>query len=232
MNISRLIVCYLALLVSAAPCLAGGITVSPLRIDFSAERNVAVITVSNAGSELLHVEAEAMVWPADAAGQSVGDITINPPMLSLAPGAKAIVRIGLTRRLANDVERAYRIYFTELPKPLGTEAVGLGVRLRVGVPIFVGAAQPQPRPLQWSAQRDGDDVLLTAHNPGNVHQRVTQLASRQDSAMVAAVQGLPYVLPSGTASFRLPAKAVQDGGTLALHVRTDQGSTPLDLRLP
>lgn len=211
---------------------AAAISVSPLRVVFTAERGVSAVTLTNTGGNTLTVEAEVVPWPTDAAEQTARDITVNPPISTLAPGEKVIVRVGLVRRLPRTVERAYRLYVTELPTPRSPDAVGVGVRLRLGIPLFVAADKAAPQPLVWSVQREGDTLTATASNPGNVHQRVSALTAVQGAVRHAAEFVSPYVLPGRSTVFRLPGLVAAVGERLSLQVETDDGSRPIDVLVP
>ena len=211
---------------------AGGISVSPVQVVFTAQRSISAVTLTNTSRETLTVEAEALPWPADAASQTGKDVTVNPPISTLAPGEKITVRVGLVRRLPASVERSYRLYFTELPSLRSQESQGVGVRLRIGIPLFVAADQAEPAPLEWSAQREGEALMVSALNRGNVHQRIARLTATQGAQRVAAAQSSPYVLPGRNTVFRLLGLAVTSGERLSLQVETDDGSTQVDLLVP
>lgn len=222
-----------ALLFSHA-ALAAGVGISPMRLVFDAGRGFGQVTLSNTSQETLAVEAQVVPWPADADGQTARDVVVNPPMATLAPGARITLRVALLRRPAADRERAYRLYVTELPAPLAPGVQAIGVRLRVGIPLFVAAAAPQTQPLVWRLQADEQGPLLVAHNPGNVHQRVHELRVGDGEGLPAPVQGSPYVLPGSHATFRLPALArpLADGEPLTLRLQTDHGRERVELARP
>lgn len=218
-----------AFVCAATPAHAGGISVAPLQVVFTAERSISAVTLTNTSHETLTVEAETLPWPADAAGQTVKDVTVNPPISTLAPGEKVTVRVGLVRRLPVTIERAYRLYFTELPTLRSQDAQGIGVRLRLGIPLFVATADAVSAPLQWSARVEGDGMVLTALNPGNVHQRISHLAAAHGGTRYPARQSSPYVLPGQRTVFRVPGLALVNGEHVALQVETEDGSTQVDV---
>ena len=220
------------LLLQAGSCLAGGISVMPLKVVFSPERAISAVTFTNTSRETLTIESEVLPWPADASDQTNKDITVNPPISTLAPGEKITVRVGLVRRLPADVERTYRLYVTELPSLRSQDSEGVGVRLRLGIQLFVTAADPKVAPLEWTAQRDGDALMLSARNRGNVHQRILQLTATQGATRFAAAQSSPYVLAGRSTAFRLPGLAAASGQHLSLQVETDEGPRQIDVSVP
>lgn len=231
---SRRLMLLAAGLLALTPVQAGGIGVSPMRLVFDHGRGFGQLTLTNVSQETLAVETQVMPWPADADQQSGRDIVVNPPLATLAPGARVTLRVGLLRRPPADRERTYRLYVTELPTPMAPGMQGIGVRLRMGIPIFVAAQQPDRRPLSWQAQRDEQGWLLRAHNPGNVHQRVLELKAGAGEGQLVAAVGSPYVLPAAVALFRLPASLPLPaaGEPLALQVQTDHGRERVEIVLP
>ena len=211
------------LLSSLLPSRAGGLGVSPLRLNFDSAKGYGQRTLSNTSREVMSVEAQVSPWPENADGQAAGDVVVNPPILTLQPGAQATLRVALKRRPPAERERAYRLYVTELPKPKAPESQAIGVRLRMGIPIFVAPQAPNPQPLVWRLEPDGPHWRLSAHNFGNVHQRVLKV-HLGDGVPVPAI-GSPYVLPGATASFRLPVGTVlpPPAGSLALKVQSELG---------
>jgi fimbrial chaperone protein len=227
----RVVSVFMFAMLAACGCGAAGLSISPLRLDFDAQRNISAITVTNTSSETVTFEAEALPWPREAPEQSPRDVIVNPPVATLAPGAQRTLRIGLVKRLGAEQERSYRVYITELAAPRATEANGLGVRLRLGVPVFVAAAVPHELPMQWSARSEGKLLSLTATNPGNVHQRVAGVSIEREGRIFVATQTSSYVLPGRSTVFQVDGLEARPGEHLELRVRIGDGvaSVPVDL---
>lgn len=204
--------------VQAGPA-AGGISVSPVRVDLGAAQRSAALTIINGDVERF-VQVEALRWrrsenedhytPAD-------ELIVNPPLFKLAPGAKQVVRLGLTEPAgARADERAYRVYFQDVPQE--TAAAGSGTHLqmvlRLGVPVFVAPDVVRPQ-LHWSAGRTVDGFRLVLQNRGNVHARLTDLAVRvpAESAPIASAPALRYIFPGESSAWTF-----QLNGPLAAQV--------------
>lgn len=153
---------------------AGGLSILPTRIDLGAGRGVQSVLITNTSAHAVTVETQVMVWPEDAPGQQANDIVVTPAVLTLPPNQRMRVRIGLLRPVGGDIERAYRLYITELMAPASLQGAGIGVRLRIGIPLFVAPPQPQAQPLQWSAYREANAWFLKVRNEGNVHALATK----------------------------------------------------------
>jgi fimbrial chaperone protein len=151
-----------------------------------------------------------MVWPEGAIGQLANDVVVTPAVVTLPPNQRARLRIGLLRPTASTTERAYRLYFTELTAPAPLQGAGIGIRLRIGIPVFVPPAQIQAKPLQWSRHQDAEGWWLTARNDGNIHTRIAQvrLVGPQGQRRVE----LPgnYVLAQSNLGIPLPDAVASD----------------------
>lgn len=190
---------WLCLLALPGTAMAGGISVMPTRIDFAAGRGVQSVLVTNTSAQTITLETQVMVWPQGAPGQLENDVVVSPAVVTLPPDQRIRLRIGLVRPQESNIERSYRLYFTELSAPAGLQGAGIGVRLRIGVPIFVEPLQPRAAPLRWAFRQGAQGMELVAHNDGNVHSRITQLK------VADAADPLP-----------LPSTYVLAGSTLAV----------------
>ncbi len=216
------------LLLCVGPALAGGFSVLPTRVTLAAERAVQSVMLTNTSAQTVTVESQVVVWPEGADGQLAADVVVTPAVVTLPPGQRVRVRIGLLRGGDGAAERAYRIYFTELPAPAPLQGAGIGVRLRVGIPVFVVPLLAQPQPLQWRALHGNEGWQLEAHNPGNVHARMAE------PALVAAGQTQrlespsPYVLAGAVLRMALPAGAAPPQPVQNLRLRWMDGDDARD----
>jgi fimbrial chaperone protein len=211
---------------SAALCgvaTAGGFAVSPLRIELAGGRPVAVLQLTNTSDAPLAVQAQPVRWP--AGDESAPPLVVNPAVATLAPRQTQTFRIGSLERGPAERERSYRIYFTELPS---AQPSGLGVLLRVGVPVFVAPTKPAAQPLQWRLA--GADVL-EVHNPGNVHHRLTELEVVDASGRRLAQPSMasPYVLAGQTVQLPVGGATLPRGD--ALRVRGTSAAGPIEQRI-
>ena len=221
---------------------AGGISVSPVRVEFSAAQRSAAVTITNGNVERV-VQVEAFQWrrsqnedvytPAD-------DLIVNPPLFKLAPGARQVVRVGLASPAGGRVaERAYRIYFQEVPEQTAAASGGttLQMVLRLGVPVFV-APDPIRTELRWSAKRTTDGFRLQLNNMGNVHARVSDLAvTLPVSARAATGQpfasapALRYVFPGETTAWSFPLNGPLTAQILRVSAMSESGTINAEIPL-
>lgn len=215
----------------------GGISVSPVRVDLSTVQRNAAITLTNGNAERV-VQVEAFHWrrnndedvytPAD-------DLIVNPPLFKLAPGAKQVVRLGLAGSGKRTEERAYRVYFQEVPEQTSPTASGtrLQMVLRMGVPLFV-APEPVRTELRWSAQRTADGLRLQLNNAGNVHARLTDLAVTLPADApqpVAKAPALRYVFPGEISAWLFPLSGPIAAQALRISAQSESGTINAEIPL-
>ena len=204
--------CALATLLACTPALCSGFSVMPTRLQFNADRGVQSVLITNTGPATVTLETEVRVWPESEAGQHPSDVVVSPAVVTLPPGQRARVRVGLLRSGDGRRERAYRLYFTQLPSLLPQQEAGLSVLLRLGLPLWVAPLQPRPAALLWSLAQDGEGWHLRVHNPGNVHGRVVEPILSHAEGREPLAMSSPYVLGGATVRIGLsPALAERAG---------------------
>lgn len=227
---------FFALIAAAVPAWSGSFQVSPVRATLSASRPIQALTVRNEGAEPAVIHVELVAWTQEN-GKDVyvasKEIIATPPIFTVAPGGKQIVRVGLRRAPDPGVERAYRIYLQEVPPPPAAGFQGLQVALRLGVPVFVNPAKPVATSLTWSARRvSAGEMSLGLANTGNAHVQLTGLALAMRGGVIADPKIVAYVLPGQGREWLVKASPMPaPGATLQLVAQTDAGEIKAELAL-
>jgi fimbrial chaperone protein len=183
----------LAAFLVGAPAFAGSFSVAPVRIDMKMPRRAAAIEVQNTGEAPAQLQVERYRWLADRDGddqlEPTEEIIATPPIFTLAPGAKQIVRVLLFGTIDPARESSYRLIFQETalndPPPNTVQAL-----LRISMPVFISPPNAKPS-IAWSMSRESDRWWLTAENTGNAHAQIT--AARTGSGQELKAPG--YLLP-------------------------------------
>jgi len=224
----------------AATASAGSFQVNPIRIELSKGITTAVVTVRNDGEEPVVLQSSVLGWTQEGGKDiyaSTSEALITPPVMTIAPGAEQIVRVGLRRPADPRNELAYRVFLQEVPPPPKPGFTGLQVALRVGIPMFVApVAAPPARKLDWSAAIGADGAIqLIAQNPGNAHVQITDFELRIPDASepIAHESTLAYVLAGQRREWTLPAAAprAKSASELRLKAYTDAGEVDTAIRL-
>jgi fimbrial chaperone protein len=201
----------LALVLLNASAIAGGLTILPTRIDFGGNRGVQSVLLTNTSAQTITVETQVQVWPEGAQGQLDNDVVVTPAVVTLPPNQRMRLRIGLLRPSKGETERAYRLYFTELtsPAPL-QQGMGIGVRLRIGIPVFVAPEESKPQALKWFVHKEADSWQLIAQNDGNIHVRAAKLALVSTSGPIRLELPSNYILARSALTIPLGDKLPPD----------------------
>jgi len=238
----------LSVLATAEAAVAGTFSISPIRVELSAQQRTEALTVRNeAGDKEVVVQAQAFAW-SQQDGQDVltetRDVIVTPPVFTMAANSQQIVRVAVRRAADANRELSYRLILQEVPPEAPKNFTGLQVALRLSLPIFVApqaAAAPQ---LSWSSVwQDDGSLQVMAKNHGNSHLQVVDFAvqaktATQPTDVMLKNSVVKYVLPGATMSWTLQApstatpkslhKTLQQSA-LTLRGLSDRGEIAADL---
>jgi fimbrial chaperone protein len=214
-----------SLLAAASSASASGLQIAPTSIEMASAGPAQALWLTNTGDHDLRAQVRAYQW-SQAGGKDQLDPTqalvASPPMLTVPPGGRQLVRIIRTGQAAGAGEQTFRLLVDELPLEA---AKGTGVQyvLRYSVPVFIGVSgQPS---LKWSGTPGHDTLELTVSNLGSAHAQIREVGLVQPGAAeVAIVPGLlGYVLPGATMhwTIALPAGANATNASLKALVNGD-----------
>ncbi len=182
---------------------AGAFTITPVRVDITAGRRAASIEVHNTGLASSQLQAERYRWKSDTGGddelEATEDFVVTPPIFTLEPGQRQIVRVLMQAPADPLREMSYRLILQETPlgdPPPNTVATVL----RISLPVFVTPPRAQPE-LVWSLRRDGARYFLDVDNIGQAHTSITALRTPDGRELKAGV----YVLAGDRKSWPLDA---------------------------
>lgn len=209
---------------------AGSFQVSPVNPVLSSQQQVVALTLRNTGSTPAVIQLQAMAW-AQRDGKDVyvaaPDILGTPPIFTVPAGGIQIVRVGSRQMPDASIERAYRLYLSEIPPPSEPGFVGMRMALRINLPLFVNPVTPATPRLQWRATRDMTGRLhLQVSNEGRAHAHLSGLRLFADGS----TKPLPisadaiYVLAGASHDWSVDA-SVAKGTSLHLTAQTD--TTPV-----
>ena len=212
---------FLALLMmlTAGTAWAAAIDVNPVRIDLRRAGESAELRVSNNDSQPVSVEVVARKWGQDAQGKDIlndtDEILAVPPIFTIAPGGRQIVRIAFLGQADPIKEGSYRLLITELNPPAENQGAAVTMRLQISMPVFVVPTGQTASPdIQLVATRKSEQgSYVTLHNAGNAHVKLNSVELIGSEGALPA-KGEPVV---GQARYLLP------GTTLELLVPGNSG---------
>lgn len=214
-------VLVLALNLTAA---AGEVAISPLRVELDSQTRISVVELTNTGPEAVTMQAAPVSWQQDGSGadwyEPTDALITFPPMFSIAPGQTQVVRIAAQMPPVEDRERAYRLFFTEIPQlPAEDGPAVLRMRLRISIPAFdipMGKITSELKLLRaWS---DGDNLHMSFRNDGRAHLRASSVIVTTPTDTRLADVG-KYLLPGTMHEVVLPLDL--DTEVISVDVQTD-----------
>jgi fimbrial chaperone protein len=216
-------------LVTGLASAQSGFTVTPLRVDLSAQSPAAIIDVINTSPGALTMQVQQRSWTqaggADAQAD-VRDLIVSPAIFTLQKGEKQVVRIALRGAPDARRERAYRVLVSEVPTPqlkVAPDASGFRVALRMDLPLFVAPLKPAQSAPEYVFEPA--TTRLVVRNNGTGHIRYTDAVVVQAGRKVAELPVFT-VLPDGTRHFDLPKERVAAGSDLRIQAESNAG--PID----
>ncbi|GAA0917499.1 molecular chaperone [Rothia nasimurium] len=204
---------------------ASGLQVSPIGLRLAAGTPADALWLTNTGSEILHAQVRVFRW-IQQDGQDMydasRDLLASPPMVTIAPGGKQMVRVIRTGAPPDGAETAYRVIVDELPNG---KHDGLNFVLRYSVPVFLA---PKGDPAvkatlhtEWITTPSGPMVRI--RNDGNGHAQIAELsftdASGKRTTLVRGLVG--YALPGSTMSWPTPKETPPATGVLKARVNSE-----------
>lgn len=206
----------------------GSILIWPVNPVIEGEDRAAALWLENPGKTPVTLQVAIYSW-AQPDGKNAyapqQDVVASPPIVTIAPDSRQLIRLTRTIEAPAEIERPYRIIVDEIPveragegQPKPTAAVSF--RMRYSLPLFAyakgagpaamaKAKTPPPAPrLVWRTGRSPDGPYIEVRNDGPVHARLTQ-ASVAGQSLSEGLLG--YVLPRSNARWPLPAGTAANG---------------------
>jgi fimbrial chaperone protein len=207
---------------AAAQARGGSILIWPVAPVIEADARAAALWLENPGTAPVTLQVRIYAWAQTDARNAYApqdDILGTPPIVTIAPGSKQLVRLTRSGPAPSEVEKPYRVIIDEIPVESAaapTPGAAISFRMRYSLPLFVlgtptlardgkGSKAPPVSPnLSWRVVTDADDRILEVSNRGAVHARLTD-ALLGTTPLAEGLLG--YVLPGETMRWPLPASA-------------------------
>ncbi len=232
-NLALLPAAMLALCAALPSAEAAQIHVRPVLIELAAPAAAATLTLNNRGKGLVTAQIRVFRWT-QVNGQDkltpTRDVVASPPLLRMAPGRDNVVRVVRISKRPVKGEESYRLVVDQIPekKQKGT---GVVFAVRYLIPVFFyerGASAPK---VSWKAARKGRKIILTAHNAGARHERVSRLRISSGGKTQVISTGLAgYVLGKSTKTWTKPLR-LRAKGTITIKGQGIHGALTAKARL-
>jgi fimbrial chaperone protein len=198
----------------------------------------AVVNINNSADNPVTIQAQAFTWTQpdgkDTYEETRGFI-ISPPIFTVPPGGKQIVRIAMRGTQAGTVERSFRLVFREIPQAEEAVVEGPVFRISLGmnIPMYVAPATGKVAPrASFNVEQAPDNSLrLRISNDGNGNLRLTNLVVTQEDNKLAE-QDVFVVLPGATGFINLPSDRVVPGNALRVQAQSNGGPVDASVQPP
>ncbi len=213
---------------------ASGLQVSPIGLRLAAATQADALWLMNTGNDTLHAQVRVYRWT-QVDGKDVlqpsRDLVVSPPMVTIAPGDRQLVRVIRQVAPATDgTETAYRVLVDELP--VNADATpGLKFVLRYSIPVFLApAGDPAVKAvLQATWEETSAGMALRVRNSGNGHAQIADVAwlghGNQRAMLLPGLAG--YALPGATMSWKLPDNAPRSAGAVRARINGEVSESTL-----
>lgn len=215
---------------------AGNYGVSPLDLSLTMTNKSGVLTVVNEDKKDLEIRMRPTAWT-QTNGQDnyvdANDLVVFPRRLTLKPGEKKIIRVGLNDSQSS-AEKAYRLYLEEIapPQDPNDKNVKLSVLINIGVPIFVTPADASSK-LSVQSSTTSKGLSFQMANQGNAHIRLSRIADENGNTVTSDFANR-YLFAGMSRSMEVPLQAAYcKGGAAKWTLETNETKAiPLNVTLP
>ena len=221
----------LALLAVASHATAASFGLAPLGVTIAAREQSGSVVVTNTGPDEVVIQVRPYVWTQN--GQELRtetrELVLNPPIFKLAAGEQQLVRVASRSTPPQEVERAYRLVFGEVPT--GSQVPGSGFRIRVAmdIPLYVEPVMLSSAQLAWRFEQSADGARLVASNSGGRHFRLRDVSVHQGTQAIYTIPRI-VVLAKSVLAIELP-DAAKNAQVLRL-IGQDDADQPVSIDIP
>jgi fimbrial chaperone protein len=205
-----------------------------LRVDLGPNQPPAVLTLHNEGDTPALVQLQTFAWTDGGVTEGLpptDDILAAPPVFEVAPGATQLVRLGLRRPAAGNVERAYRLIIAEVPSAVASDGGGITFVLRLSLPVFVTPPGAVPAPT-WTASASADgrgEVRLVNAGTAHLTLRDLRVVDPESQRVLLEVPQPRPVLAGGEYRWRLDGSSGRLPRKLKITAETNAGELEVDV---
>jgi fimbrial chaperone protein len=212
---------------ASSPASAAAVVLWPIDPTIATGQTATALWVENRGTDPVTLQVRSLGWSQSGGEDQYApqdDVVTSPPIASVAPGQRQLVRVIRRETGTTPAEHSYRLLIDELPPPLDPAkpdgpTAHLAVQMRYSIPLFTYDGQIAATPaLQGRTVVINGKRYAEIRNTSQRHARLLDLRIQQGAKSVTVAAGLMgYVLPGATMRWVLPDGAPLDG-TLLVNV--------------
>ena len=219
---------------------ASSILIWPINPSIDADAKATALWLENRGTQPVDLQIRVFEWKQQGFEDQLSPQSViagSPPMATVAPGKRQMIRLMRMQPVAPGQQHAYRVLVDELLPDQQQQAQQNAVQfqMRYSVPLFAygeGVGMPTPQKalpagvqalapqLTFRIANEGGQPTLYVNNHGHAHARLSQVQLRGANGQRLAVADglLGYVLPGVEMRWKLPQPAPANPLTLSAQV--------------
>jgi len=207
---------------------AESLQVEPVLLDVTAPGAASTVSLRNDGTKPISAQIRVFRWLIVNGKEELkptNDVVASPPVETLAPQRKYVVRIVRVTKRPVVGEESYRLLVDQLPNLSQQRNGAINLLVRYSIPVFFGTADKQNPKIAWSVARHGNKIIVTANNSGERRLRISALRLRDTNGKTLSFgPGLiGYALGKSTISWTKPAHGFAAKGRTTIFAQTDKG---------
>lgn len=219
----------LAMVAVASAVTAASFGLAPIGLTIAASELSGSVVVTNTGTDDVVIQARPYAWTqnGEELRTETRELVVNPPIFKLAAGEQQLVRVASRAAAPQQIERAYRVVFSEVPAGAQAEP-GFRIRVAMDIPLYVEPVVRSPAQLAWRFERTPNGARLVADNSGGRHFRLRDVRVQDGAQTIHTIPRI-VVLAKSTLAIDLP-EAAQNAQALSLTGQDDADqSVSIDL---
>jgi len=175
MKISFFSVLIFGLLLHCLVSGAASVSIIPVSLSLQPDQKITSFKITNQTGEATVFQTSAVTWQ-QKNGKDIesptNDLIITPPIVTIAPYAEQIIRIGIRHQQDFTKENTYRIVLQQILTQ-DTPAISLKntvrVLLKINIPLFIVPLK-EIRDISWDIKRiNKSQLALKVFNKGNAN---------------------------------------------------------------
>lgn len=214
---------------SVSTAYAASLQIVPIRLQLLPNQKTASISINNEALTPVTLQLKIMKWT-HVNGKDVYEdtknILVTPPIVSIQPQQKQIVRLGALTLPDPKKGETYRLIIKEVPSPTLEPTIGIQTLLEVRVPVVIAPLAPSKPQVVWAANHVGEKKLnVKWENTGEsyISFRNIGLFSKDQEKPLAEHAYQAFLLPKQKHEFVFDLPYSLKEKTIKIVAQTDAG---------
>jgi fimbrial chaperone protein len=219
----------MGLMFSISTAYAASLQIIPIRLQLLSNQKTASISVNNEAATPVTFQLKIVKWT-HVNGKDVYEYTKNilvtPPIVSIQPQQKQIVRLGALTPPDPKKGETYRLIIREVPSPTLEPTIGIQTLLEVRVPVVIAPLNPSKPQILWTANRVGEKKLnVKWENAGESYTSFRNIAlfSKDQEKPLAEHAYQAFLLPKQKQEFVFDLPSSLKEENIKIVAQTDAG---------